>query len=88
MAPTAQETKRDGTAYALKITLRVLGFLLVFGVGLFANDFVGIRNWVGGHKTATEIHALEYQRLRRDVDFHMATTTKLLNKIADKLEVD
>ncbi len=82
---------KNGTAYALKIALRVLGFILVFGVGLFANDFVAIRTWVGGHKTATKVHALEYKQLRGDVEAHKTAqreTMALLNKIAEKLEVD
>lgn len=88
MPQVAQRRSGDGTAYALRITLRVLGFLLVFGVGLFANDYIDVRDWVGVHKTATEIHALQYKQLRADVDRHMRQTTVLLNKIADKLEVE
>jgi len=80
-----------GTRFALKVTLSVLGCVVLFGAGLVADDFVGIRTWVGEHKTATEIHNLQYLTLQREVKENKTArreTMAILMKIAEKLEVD
>ena len=80
-----------GTTLALKITLGVLGTVLVFGGGLVADDLIVLRSWVWGHRSATAVHAVEYKTLRQDVDVHMEAqkeTMALLKRIAEKLEVE
>lgn len=81
----------NGTRYALKITLTVLGAILLFGGGLVAQDFVGLRTWVGDHKVFTEVHVMQFQVLQLEVKENKAArreTLALLSKIAKKLEVD